>query len=96
MSLTTVPDAASVSQHRTPTIPTNAPSPAAAGGTSVHQDSVTSGMMKLPSLDERVVEALHEIVRKSLDRFTGSVVLNFQGGVTLDIQTRTKRRLPKS
>lgn len=51
---------------------------------------------KLPALDPRVVDALHEIVAKSLDRFTGRVVLDVQGGVILSVETRTKRKLTRA
>ena len=51
--------------------------------------------INLPALDERVREALLDIVRKSLDRFTGAVVFHFQEGVVLDLEVRTKRRLRK-
>lgn len=50
---------------------------------------------RLPDLDPRVTEALYEVVRKSLDRFTGCMVLNFQDGLVLEMETRTKRRLRK-
>ena len=40
-------------------------------------------------------EALQELARKSFDKFTGSVVLHFQDGVALDVETRTKRRLKR-
>ena len=50
---------------------------------------------KLPALDPRVVEALHEITRLSLDGLTGSVVIHLQQGVPLSIETRTKRKLTR-
>ena len=48
---------------------------------------------KLPALDSRVIAALHEVVAKSLDRFTGRMVLDVQDGVVLTVETRTKRKL---
>ena len=55
----------------------------------------TQANVSLSNLDPRLVEALKCMANKSLDRFTGCMVIHFQDGIALDIETRTKRRLKR-
>lgn len=47
---------------------------------------------KLPQMHPGVMDALHEVVTKSVDRFTGRVVLDMQDGVVVKTETRTVRK----
>lgn len=88
------PAATSASPSRTQPTHGSAPRPAAGGATTGPAPSATQ--MSLPNLDSRVIESLHELIRHSLDKFTGAVLIHFVNGVALDIETRTKRHLERS
>ncbi len=45
---------------------------------------------------QRLQELVRLLMEKSLDRFTGSMVVHFQDGIALTVETRTKRRLKRS